>query len=90
MDGTFSERGLLRTLVRASLVLLAAFLVWRFFAGIATVLLLLLVGVLMAVVLSAPVEALHRRKVPRPVSVGGMVAVVFLAVAVPAYVFFPR
>lgn len=52
----------------------ALFLAYRSLAAVATTALLLATGVLLAVALSAPVEALHRRKVPRTVSV----ALIFL------------
>lgn len=90
VNGNRTDRGLLRTLVWAGVVLLGLFLLWRFLAGVAAAVLLLLLGVLLAVALSAPVEALHRRKVPRSVSspliVLGCVGAMILAV----YLFFPE
>lgn len=64
-----------RGLLRAVLVAFALFLAYRSLAAVATTALLLATGLLLAVALSAPVEALHRRKVPRTVSV----ALIFLA-----------
>lgn len=67
----------------------ALFLVYRFLAAVAATLLLLAAGLLLAVALSAPVEALHRRKVPRTVSA----ALIFLAgvavLGVGGYLLFP-
>jgi len=59
--GALTDRGLLRAVV----LLFGLFLAWRFLAEIATIILLLLLGLLLSVALSGPVEALHRRKVPR-------------------------
>lgn len=64
-----------RGLLRAVLVAFVLFLAYRSLAEVVTMALLLATGLLLAVVLSAPVEALHRRKVPRTVSV----ALIFLA-----------
>ncbi len=90
MNGRLARRGLLQTLVGAGIILFGLFLLWRFLAGVATILLMLLAGVLFAVVLSAPVGALHRRKVPRPVAVGAIIFAILLAGAVPAYLFLPE
>ena len=76
-DGTgavrpsLTNRGLLRTV----LVGFALFLAYRSLAAVVTTVLLLATGVLLAVALSAPTEALYRRKVPRAISV----ALIFLA-----------
>ena len=71
MRASLTNRGLLR----AVLVAFVLFLAYRSLAEVVTTALLLATGLLLAVVLSAPVEALHRRKVPRAVSV----ALIFLA-----------
>ena len=63
-----TDRGILRAALALAFALFVLFLAWRFLAGIATVVLVLLVGLLLAVALSGPVEALHRRKVPRVVA----------------------
>ncbi|MDQ4001516.1 MAG: AI-2E family transporter [Actinomycetota bacterium] len=63
-----SNRGLLRTLSYAILLAFSLFLAYRFLTTIATIALTIMVGVLLAVALSGPVEALHRRKVPRVVA----------------------
>lgn len=90
MNINLAGSGLLRILLTAGLVLLGAFLLWQFFAGVATVLLLLLLGVLLAVALSAPVEALHRCKLPRVVA-SPLVAIGILALLLlGGYVFFPE
>ncbi len=65
MDTRLTNRGLLR----AVLVAFALFLAYRFLAAVVVTMLLLAAGLMFAVALSAPVEALHRRKIPRPVSV---------------------
>lgn len=65
MDGTLTSRSLLRALLYAALLVFALFLAFRFVSAVATVALSLAAGFLLAVALSGPVEALHRRKVPR-------------------------
>ncbi len=90
INGSLTERGLRRSLLLVAMVVFGLFVVWRFLAGVATVVLLLLLGVLLAVALSAPVEALYRRKVPRSVS-SPLVAFGALAfLLVPGYLFFPQ
>jgi predicted PurR-regulated permease PerM len=81
MNVTLTNRGLLR----AVFVAFALFLVYRFLATVAATVLLLGTGVLMAAVLSAPVEILHRRKVPRPAAVALIVGVVFVVLIVGSY-----
>jgi predicted PurR-regulated permease PerM len=68
VNGSVTDRGILRAALALALGLFVLFLAWRFLAGIATAVLVLLVGLLLAVALSGPVEALHRRKVPRVVA----------------------
>ncbi len=86
MKRTFTSRDLLRT----ALVLFGLFLAWRFVVGIATAVLLLLLGLLLAVALSWPVEALHRHKVPRSVA-SLLVTVGALALlGLGGYLFFPE
>ena len=70
MRASLTDRGLLR----AVLVAFAFFLAYRSLAEVVTTALLLATGLLLAVALSAPVEALHRRKVPRTVSVALLAA----------------
>lgn len=64
------------------LVLFGLPLAWRFLTQIATVTLLLATGLLLAVALSGPVEALRRRKVPRGLSsaviLGGIALILVL------------
>ncbi len=85
MRASLTDRGLLR----AVLVAFVLFLAYRSLAEVVTTALLLATGLLLAVALSAPVEALHRRKVPRTVSV----ALIFLAgvsvLSVAGYLLFP-
>jgi predicted PurR-regulated permease PerM len=79
-----------RELLRAALVIFGLLLAWRFLSGIATAVLVLLMGLLLAVALSGPVEMLHRHKVPR--SVGTVLifvgALAFLGLS--GYLFFPE
>ncbi len=62
---------------------------YRFVAAVAAIVLLLATGLLLAVALSAPVEALHRRKVPRPVAVALMVAIVLALLSLGGYLLLP-
>ncbi len=59
---------MLRVLLRVLLALLGLLLAWRFLTQVATIALLLSTGLLLAVALSGPVEALRRHKVPRGLS----------------------
>ncbi len=63
-NASLTDRGLLRAVLVAFVLLL----VYRFLGAVVTSVLVIWVGVLLAVLLSGPVEALHRWKVPRPVS----------------------
>ncbi len=85
MSGTLTNRGLLR----AVLLAFALVLTYRFLAAVSAIVLLLATGLLLAVALSAPVEALHRRKVPRPVAVVLIVAIILAALSLVAYLLFP-
>jgi predicted PurR-regulated permease PerM len=85
MDGTLTNRGLLR----AVLVALALVVAYRFVAAVAAIVLLLATGLLLAVALSAPVEALHRRKVPRPAAVALMVVIVLAVLGIGGYLLLP-
>lgn len=80
-----TNRGLLRAVVLA----FALFLTYRFLAAVVATVLLLATGLLAAVALSAPVEMLHRRKVPRPVAVGLISLGLLVALAVCGYLLFP-
>ncbi len=71
------------------MVAFALLLAYRFLAGIATVVLVLLVGALLAVALSGPVEWLHRRKVPRPVASFSVVVGVLAALFLVGYLLLP-
>lgn len=73
----FRNRSLLHTLSYAILLAFSLFLAYRFLATIATVSLTIGVGLLLAVALSGPVEALHRRKVPRAIAT----ALIFMVAA---------
>ncbi len=85
MVGTLTNRGLLR----AVLVAFALVVAYRFVAAVAAIVLLLATGLLLAVALSAPVEALHRRKVPRPLAVVLIVAIVLAVLSLGAYLLLP-
>lgn len=87
MNGPVTDRGLLRAAL--ALALFGLLLLWRFLAGIATAVLVLLVGLLLAVALSGPVEALHRRKVPRAVASISIVLGMLALVALGGYLFVP-
>jgi predicted PurR-regulated permease PerM len=85
VNGNLTDRGLLRAVFVAFALLLA----YRFLAAVATTALLLATGLLLAVALSAPVEALHRRKAPRPVSVALMVLGAGILLGLSSYLLFP-
>jgi predicted PurR-regulated permease PerM len=85
-----TNRGFLHAALVSVVLLFALFLVWRFLAGVASAVLLLLVGVLLGVALSAPVEALRRWKVPRAVSSPLIVVSVLAALGVVGYLFLPQ
>ncbi|MBA2617176.1 MAG: AI-2E family transporter, partial [Rubrobacter sp.] len=83
--GSLTDRGLLQA-VLVAFALLAA---WRFVAAVATVALLLATALLLTVALSAPVEALHRNKVPRPAAVAAIVLAVVAVLGVVGYLLLP-
>ncbi len=83
------SRGFLRAGLTLALVVFGLFLAWRFVSGIATAALVLLVSLLLAVALSGPVEALHRRKVPRLVASVSIVLGILAVVVLVVYLFVP-
>ncbi len=85
MDMKLTNRGLLREV----LVAFALFLAYRFLAAVVATVLLLAAGLVLTVALSAPVEALHRHKVPRPVSVALLVSGAAVLLGLGGYVLFP-
>ena len=85
MDTKLTNRGLLRAVLTA----FALFLAYRFLAAVVATVLLLAAGLLFAVALSAPVEALYRRKVPRPVSVALIVIGAAVLLGVSWHLLFP-
>lgn len=85
VDGPLTNRGLLR----AVFVAFALIVAYRFLAAVAAIVLLLATGLLLAVALSAPVEALYRRKVPRPVAVVLIVAIVLALLSLGGYLALP-
>ncbi len=89
VNGQVTDRGLLRAALALALALFGLFLVWRFLAGIATAVLVLLVGLLLAVALSGPVEALHRRKIPRVVASVAIIVSILAVFGLGGYLFVP-
>jgi predicted PurR-regulated permease PerM len=88
-NGPLTERGLLRALLLVGMAFFGLFVAWRFLTAIASIVLLLSTGVLLAVVLSAPVEALHQRKVPRSVACGLVAAGTSLLLGLGGYLLLP-
>jgi predicted PurR-regulated permease PerM len=78
-----------RGLLRVALVVFALFLTYKFITTVAAVALLLATGLLVAVALSAPVEALYRWKVPRPVGVALIVVLVLAALGLAGLFLYP-
>jgi predicted PurR-regulated permease PerM len=89
VDRPATNRGLLRATLVLALVLFGLFLGYHFLSGIVTATLMLLVGFLLAVALSGPVEALHRRKVPRPIASISIFLGILVLVMAGGYLFFP-
>ena len=85
MRVTLTNRGLLRAVLPAFGLLL----VYQFLAAVVATVLLLATGLLLAVALSAPVELLHRRKVPRPAAVTLIVLVILAALGLGGYLLLP-
>lgn len=85
VTGALTNRGLMR----AVLVGFALLVVWRFLAAVAGIFLLIATALLLAVALSAPVEALYHRKVPRPVAVAGIVVSVLAVLGVAGNLLLP-
>ena len=82
---SLTDRGLLRAVV----VGFALLLVWHFATAVATVALLLATALLLAVALSAPVEALHRHEVPRPAAVAAIVVALLAVLGIVGYLLLP-
>ncbi len=82
---SLTDRGLLRAVV----VSFALLVVWHFATAVATVALLLATALLLAVALSAPVEALHRRRVPRPAAVAAIVVALLAVLGIVGYLLLP-
>ncbi len=89
MNGPVTDRGLLRAALTLALALSGLFLVWSFLAGVATTVLVLLVGLLLAAALSGPVEWLHRRKIPRPVASVSILLGLLAVLALGGYLLLP-
>lgn len=89
MGSPLTERGLLRILLQALLALFGLLLTWRFLTEIATIALVLATGLLLAVVLSGPVEILRRRKVPRALSSALILAVAALVLVLGGWLLTP-
>lgn len=78
-----------RGFLKGALTIFALFLLWRFLSGIATVVLVLLTGAMLAVALSGPVETLHRRKVPRTLGALLVTAGILVLLFAIGYLFLP-
>ncbi len=89
MGSPLSESGLLRVLFQVLMVVVGLLLTWRFLAEIATIMLVLATGLLLAVILSGPVEMLRRRKVPRVISSVSILAALALALALGGWLLMP-
>jgi predicted PurR-regulated permease PerM len=72
-----------------ALVVFALFLAYRFITTVAAIALLLATGLLVAVALSAPVEALYHRKVPRPMGVALIVVLALAALGLAGLFLYP-
>lgn len=89
MGSPLSESGLRRVLFQVLMVVVGLLLTWRFLAEIATIMLVLATGLLLAVILSGPVEMLRRRKVPRVISSVSILAALALALALGGWLLMP-
>ena len=78
-----------RGLLHVALLVFALFLTYRFITTVAAIALLLATGLLLAVALSAPVEALYHWKVPRPVAVALIVVLVLAALGLAGLFLYP-
>ncbi|WP_047863861.1 AI-2E family transporter [Rubrobacter aplysinae] len=85
MRAALTDKGLLKAVLLAAALLLA----YNFLATVTLIVLLLATGLLFTVVLSAPVEALHARKVPRPAAVLIVVGIVLAALGLGGYLLLP-
>lgn len=85
ISAAFLDRGLLR----AVLLAFALFLAYRFLAQVATMVLLLAAALLLAVILSAPVEALHRRNVSRALAAALIVLCTLAVLGLSGYLLLP-
>lgn len=90
MSRSLTYRELLRVALVSIVLLFGLFLMWRFMAGVATAILMLLAGLLLAVALSGPVEFMHRRKVPRSVATGSIIVGALALLGLVGYLFFPE
>src|SRR5215217_1743629 len=89
MNEPLTNRAALRTALALALILFGLFLVWRFVAGIASAVLVLLMGLFLAVALSGPVEGLHRHKVPRAVASSLILVGILVVLTLLGYLFLP-
>jgi predicted PurR-regulated permease PerM len=71
------------------LLAFSLFLTYRFLTTITTIALTIMVGLLLAVALSGPVEALHRRKVPRAIAASLIFLVTVALSGLGGYLFLP-
>lgn len=89
MGSPLTERSLRRVLFQVLMVLFGLLLIWRFLTEVATVILMLATGLLLAVILSGPVEMLRRYKIPRVVSSVSILAAFALVLALGGWLLTP-
>ncbi len=89
MNKSLTEQGLRRVLFQTLMTLFGLLLIWRFLTEVATIVLVLVTGLLLAVMLSGPVEILRRYKVPRGVSSVSLLFVFALVLAVGGWLLMP-
>jgi predicted PurR-regulated permease PerM len=89
VDSPITERGLRRVLFQVLIVIFGLLLLWRFLTQVATVALMLATGLLLAIVLSGPVEILHRHKVPRMISSVAILGTLALVLALGWWLLLP-
>lgn len=81
--------GLRKVLFQVLILVFGLLLTWRFLTEIATLVLVLATGILLAVILSGPVEMLRRHKVPRTVSSISILVVLALVLVLGGWLLMP-
>lgn len=89
MGSPLTERSLRRVLFQVLMAVFGLLLIWRFLAEVATVVLVLATGLLLAVILSGPVEMLRRHKVPRVISSVSILTLLALVLAIGWWLLMP-